>query len=299
MSDSGLERIGFVGAGLMGRGMALHLLRAAHPLTVFVHRRRDGIGELVAQGARETDSLREIAETSDAVVMCVSNADTVRAVIEGMLPNLRRGQLVIDATTSHPKTTWQVAGALAEKGVRYADAPVTGGPVESSAGRLASLVGCDDGDFERVRGIVSCYSKVVYRIGAVGAGHRAKLLNNFVTQGTAVLLAEAYRRARDDGVDWKALYSVMESGAARSGTLEKMVKPALDGDFDGSRFSLRNALKDCSYFCELAEESPRGPSPLANQVRDALRKAVDAGYGDRYVGALLDPGCDAPPKQAK
>ncbi|MDR0440771.1 MAG: NAD(P)-dependent oxidoreductase, partial [Candidatus Accumulibacter sp.] len=294
MSDSSKqERIGFIGAGLMGRSMALHLLRAAHPLTVFVHRKRDGIDELVAQGARETNSLLTIAETSDVVVMCVSNADTVQAVIEEILPGLRRGQLVIDATTSHPRTTRQVAGALAEKGVRYADAPLTGGPAEAAAGRLASLVGCSDEDFEQVRRIVSCYSKVAYRIGAVGAGHQAKLLNNFVSLGTAVLLAEAYRRARDGGVDWKALHSVMEAGAARSGTLEKMIKPALDGDFDGSRFSLTNALKDYRYFCELAEESPRGPSPLANRICETLQEAVDAGYGDRYVSALLDPEYDA------
>ena len=286
------ERVGFVGAGLMGRGMALHLLRAAHPLIVYVHHHREGIDELIAHGARETHSLRELAENSDVVVMCVSNANTVRAVVDDLLPSLRRDQLVIYATTSNPKITRQIAGRLEEKGVRYADAPITGGPNESAAGRLASLVGCNDEDFERVREIVSCYSKVVYRIGAISAGHHAKLLNNFVTQGTGALLVEAYCRARDSGVDWKALYSVMETGAARSGTLEKMVKPALEGDFDGSRFSLNNALKDYSYFCELAEDSPRGPSPLAKQIRNILKEAVDAGYGDRYVSALLDPQVD-------
>jgi 3-hydroxyisobutyrate dehydrogenase-like beta-hydroxyacid dehydrogenase len=289
MSDNERERIGFIGAGLMGRGMALHLLRAGYPLSVYVHRNREGIDELVAHGARETHDLRALAEACDAVVMCVSNADTVHAVVDGLLPGLRRGQLVIDATTSRPKISRQVAELLGEKGVRYADAPVTGGPNESAAGRLGSLVGCDDADFERVRAIVACYSKVVHRIGGIGTGHQAKLLNNFVTQGTGALLAEAYGRARESGVDWKALYAVMETGAARSGTLEKMVKPALDGDFDGSRFSLRNALKDTSYFCEMAEESPRGPSPLAQRVRAVFEEAVEAGYGDRYVSALLDP----------
>jgi 3-hydroxyisobutyrate dehydrogenase-like beta-hydroxyacid dehydrogenase len=264
-----------------------------------VHNNREGIDELITQGARETHDLRELAENSDAVVMCVSNANTVRAVVDGLLPGLRRDQLVIDATTSNPKVTRQIATVLEEKGVHYADVPITGGPNESAAGRLASLVGCNDEDFERVRKIVSCYSRVVHRLGAIGAGHQAKLLNNFVTQGTGVLLAEAFGRARDSGVDWKALYSVMETGAARSGTLEKMVKPALDGNFDGSRFSLNNALKDYSYFCELAEESPRGPSPLANQVRSVLKAAVDAGYGDRYVSVMLDPRYDALRGKAK
>lgn len=286
------ERIGFIGAGLMGRGMALNLVRAGFPVMVHVHRNREGIDELIALGATETNNLRHLAENSDVIVMCLSNADTVRAVIEGLLPGLRRDQLVIDATTSNPDVSVEIAEMLAARGVRYADAPVTGGPRESENGKLGVLVGCREEDFERVRNVVSTYAKVAQRIGGVGTGHRAKLLNNFVTQGTGALLAEAYCRARDAGVDWHALYSVMEAGAARSGTLEKMVKPALDGNYDGSRFSLRNALKDCTYFCETADKSARGPSKLGRQIREILQEAVDAGIGDRYVSALLDPELD-------
>ncbi len=289
-----LARIGFIGAGLMGHGMASHLLAAGHPLTVFVHRHRQGIDQLVERGAQETDSLPDLAAASDVILLCVSNADVVRSVLERLSTELRPGTLVIDATTSHPKVTRDVAVMLATKGIRYADAPVTGGPNESAAGKLGTLVGCNADDFEAVKEIVSCYSRVVQRIGEIGTGHQAKLLNNFVTQGTGVLLAEAYRRARDYGVDWKALYAVMETGAARSGTLEKMVKPALDGDFEGSRFTLRNALKDYSYFCELADSSPRGSCRLANDIRDIFQQAVDAGRGDRYVSTLLDPKLDAP-----
>ena len=288
------ERIGFVGAGLMGHGMALHLLRTGHPLTIYVHRNRDGFDQLVEQGGRETDSLQTLAEQSDVVVMCVSNADTVRSVLDGLMPGLRDGQLIIDATTSDPGVTTQLAARLAERGVRFADAPITGGPRESAAGQLGSLVGCRDADFEQIRRIAACYSKVVHRVGAVGAGHQAKLLNNFVTQGTTALLAEAYCRARDSGVDWPALYAVMETGAARSGTLEKMVKPALAGDYAGSRFSIRNALKDYSYFCAMSAQSARGPRRLAKEIRAVFQEAVDAGFGDRYVSALLDPELDRP-----
>jgi len=285
-------RIGFIGAGLMGHGMASSLLAAGHPLTVFVHRNRQGIDQLVEGGAQETDNLPALAAASDVILLCLSNADVVKDVLQRLSPELRSGTLVIDATTSHPQVTYEVAAMLGEKGIRYADAPVTGGPNESAAGKLGTLVGCNAEDFEAVKEIVSCYSRVVQRIGGIGTGHQAKLLNNFVTQGTGALLAEAYRRARDYGVDWKALYSVMEAGAARSGTLEKMVKPALDGNFEGSKFSLRNALKDYSYFCDLADSSPRGSSPLANAVRDVLQQAVDAGHGDRYVSTLLDPELD-------
>lgn len=288
------EQIGFVGAGLMGRGMAANLLRAGYPLTLYIHRQRAGREALLALGAGETDELGALARQSAVIIVCVDNAETVRRVVDGLLPALTRGQLLIDATTSDPAATREIAARLRERGVDYADAPVTGGPVQAQAGALGSLVGCDQATFPRIQKIASCYSRTVQRIGEVGSGHFAKLLNNFVTQGTTALLAEAYRRARDNGVDWRALYSVMEAGAARSGTLEKMVKPALDGDFDGSQFSMRNALKDLSYYCRLASASEHGTSALAKSIRGVFDQAVAAGLGDRYVSALLDPKLEDP-----
>ncbi len=284
------QRIGFVGAGMMGRGMAKNLLKAGYALTLFIHRKRDGIAALIALGARETQDLAELAGSSEAIVVCVDNAESVRGVVAGLLPALRAGQLLIDATTSDPEVTREIAATLRVRGVIYADCPVTGGPLQAEAGALGSIVGCDAEDFARVQTIVANYSKTVQRIGEVGTGHYAKLLNNFVTQGTAVLLAEAYSRARDNGVDWRALYAVMEAGAARSGTLEKMVKPALDGNFDGTQFSIRNAHKDVGYFRRLAESSARGPSAMAAGIHGVLERALAEGLGERYVSALLQPG---------
>ena len=283
------ERIGFVGAGMMGRGIAKNLLKAGYTVTLFIHRKRDGIAPLIALGAEETQDLAELADRSDTIIVCVDNAQSVRSVVAGLLPALRAGQLLIDATTSDPEVTREIAATLRVRGVVYADSPVTGGPVQAEAGALGSIVGCDKADFGRVQTVVANYSKTVQRIGAIGTGHYAKLLNNFVTQGTAVLLAEAYSRARDNGVDWRALYAVMEAGAARSGTLEKMVKPALDGNFDGTQFSLRNAHKDVGYFRRLAESSARGPSPMAAAIHGVLEYALTAGLGERYVSALLQP----------
>jgi 3-hydroxyisobutyrate dehydrogenase-like beta-hydroxyacid dehydrogenase len=283
------QTIGFIGVSLMGRGMAFNLLKSGRRVSLYIHRNREGIDRLTELGATATSDLEELARRCDIIILCVNNADTVRAVVSDLLPELRSGQLVIDATTSDPTVTKEISEMLRARDVDYADAPVTGGPVQAEAGALGSIVGCDEAVFPRIREIVSGYSKTVQRVGDVGTGHYAKLLNNFVTQGTAVLLAEAYCRARDKGVDWRALYSVMEAGAARSGTLEKMVKPALDGNFDGTRFSIRNAFKDLGYFCGQAAISGRGPSRMAEEIRRVLENAVAADLGDRYVSALLDP----------
>jgi 3-hydroxyisobutyrate dehydrogenase-like beta-hydroxyacid dehydrogenase len=284
-----MERIGLVGAGLMGRGIARNLIKAGHPLTFHVRRERAETAALIELGASQTKDLLALAADSEVIVLCVDHADTVRTVTAGLWPGLRAGQLVIDATTSKPEVSREVAAMLEKIGVDYADVPMTGGPVEAEAGRVGSIVGCEAASFARIEKIVSCYSASVQRVGGVGTGHTAKLLNNFVSQGAVVLLAEAYGRARDAGVDWRALYALMSAGAARSGTLEKMVKPALDGNYDGSKFSIRNSHKDLSYFCELAAASERGPSALAEAIRHVLDGAIAENLGDRYVGVLLDP----------
>ncbi len=283
------ERIGFVGAGLMGRGMALNLRKAGYPVQLFIHRNRQGLEAVFALGASETRDLRELARQSDVIILCVDKAETVRSVVDDLLPELRPDHLLIDATTSDPAVTREIAANLKRRGISYADAPITGGPVQAEAGALGSLVGCDAPTFPRVQSIVTRYSKAVQRIGDISSGHYAKLLNNFVTHGTVALLAEAYGRARENGVDWQALYAVMETGAARSGTLEKMVKPALAGNFDGSQFFIRNAQKDLAYYCRVAETSERGASELAETIRGVFDRAIAADLGERYVSALLSP----------
>jgi 3-hydroxyisobutyrate dehydrogenase-like beta-hydroxyacid dehydrogenase len=289
-SRSGMKTpIGFVGAGWMGTGMAMHLLAAGHPVSVYAHRNRAGVDRLCARGAAEASDLATLARGVDVIVLSLSDAVAVRAVVDGMSLGLRAGHLVIDTTTSDPRVTRELAALLSNRSVRLVDAPVTGGPTQAEAGVLGTLVGCAASDLDAVQRIVACYSSVVQRMGEVGSGHAAKLLNNFVTQGTVVLLAEAYARALDNDIDWQALYAAMYAGAARSGTLEKVVGPALGGDFDGSKFTIRNAAKDLGYYCALAASSGRGGSALGEVIHKRLADADAAGVGDRFVSRLLDP----------
>lgn len=284
-----MEHIGFVGAGLMGEGMAASALRKGHRVTVVAHRSRDAIERLKAAGAQEAPDLPTLARSVDVVAMCVTDAPAVESVIERLRPGLAPGQLVIDMTTSYPEVTRRLAAELAKDGVRLVDAPVTGGPEHAEAGELGTLLGAAPEDVERASAVVSSWSKVVSPMGDVGSGHTAKLINNFVSQGTHALLGEAFRRARQAGVDWQALYDAMAVGGARSAALERSVKPAIAGNYDGVRFALSNAAKDVRYFAAMVEEMDGEPSPLATAVRDVLARYVEAGHGDKRVSRQLDP----------
>ena len=287
MDATGKPPVGFIGLGLMGEGMARRLMAAGHPMTVLAHRRREVVEALLAEGAAEAEDAADLAARCEVVVTCVPDADAVAALAERMIPALGRGRLWIDVTTSRPALTREVAAAVRARGAAFADAPVTGGPPQAASGDLASLVGCDEVDFPAVEAVVGVYSKAVLRFGEAGAGHTAKLLNNLVSQGTMALLAEAYGLARLHSVAWGPLFEAMFAGAARSGTLEKSVGPALDGDYDGARFTIANATKDLRYAVELAG-APYG-CPVARAAYEALRTRAEAGHGDAFVSRLLDP----------
>ena len=202
--------------------MARRLMSAGLTVSVVAHQKRDAIADIVNDGAHEATSNQELARTCPTIVTCVSDATAVESIADQIVPYLGPGQLWIDATTSDPEMTQRIWLQVEATGAVFADAPVTGGPMQAKSGELSSLVGCRREKFNQVKAVVCHYSTIVQRFGEPGAGHTAKLLNNFVTQATGALLAEAYGRARRAGVDWRALYDVMWTGAARSGTLEKV-----------------------------------------------------------------------------
>ena len=284
-----LPSVGFVGAGLMGSGMARCLLAAGHPLSVLVHRNRTPVEPLLAQGATEAQDPAALVEGAQVIVTCLPNADVVETLGAAILPHLRQGQIWIDTTTSRPEVSEKLASHLADKGAVFADAPVTGGPRQAQDGALASLVGCAEEHFPAIEALVRRYSRTVRRFGDPGRGHAAKLLNNLVTQGTTILLADAFQCADRLGVDKQALYDVMMTGAARSGTLEKAVAPALHGQFDGAQFTIENAAKDLRYGRDLITSIAPSRAPVAAVFADRLAALVDSGRGTDFVSTMLDP----------
>ena len=281
-------KIGLIGAGIMGHGVALNLLKARHDLTVITHRNRAPIDDLVSRGASEADSALELARASDAVVLCVTDSPTARSVIETLLGALRADALVIDLTTNDPEAPAEFATAIAGVGAHYIEAPVTGGAAQARDGALGAIVGCDVAQFERARTVLSAFCKRVEHFGAPGMGARAKLVSNFLALGTATLVIETFRQARTLGVDWRKLYELAQLGSGNSAGLRRIMDKALEGDYRGYVFSVSNTAKDLAYFCQLMEDE-KAVSDLAPVLRAVHERAVAEGHGSRMHSELLDP----------
>ena len=284
-------RIAMIGAGLMGHGMALNLLKAGHQVTVMAHRNRAPVEDLVARGAAEAPELSALAKDADVILLCLSTSKIVEDTIGKLRPHLRGGQIVVDAGTTEPETTRRLARELGRSGVGYADAPLTGGPEQAEKAELGVLCGADDKTFAAIEPLLKCFATTIRHFGPPGSGHTAKLISNYLVTGMIALVTEAFAAARKAGLDWGDLFEVMLNGSGNSGVLRKMVAPALAGDFDGYRFSIANAAKDIGYYTELAERLGCG-SDMAAAVAQHFAKAVDTGHGGRNVSHFLDPAID-------
>jgi len=292
-----VEHIGFVGLGMMGHGMAANILKKAYPLTGLAHCNRKPLEDLIGRGASEAADIGDLAAVADVVFFCVTGAPQVEELVyreNGVIDHCRPGFILVDCSTSNPTLSRRIAEDLSARGAHFVDAPVTRAPRDAEAGRLNSLVGADQDVFTRVQPIIACYSEHIHYFGPPGAGHSAKLINNFVTMGYAALIAEGMSLCFKAGVDGAALYEIMSAGGADSGVLRKMVPPLLKGDLTGHQFTLKNACKDVGYFKEFAAGFDFD-SYLVESLLSTYKSAVDAGLGDKMMASLVELHGQYPP----
>ena len=283
--------IGLIGAGLMGSGIAVNLLKHGHAVSVFAHRKRTNVDALIDAGAQEARELPAIARDCQVIMICVSTAEVVETIVGGLRPHLRAGQTIVDCGTSDPETTRRLAREMAHIGVHYADAPLTGGPEQAAKAQLGVLCGADDKTYAALMPLFQCFATTIRHFGPPGSGHTAKLISNALVTGMVALVAETFTAARLAQIDWRDLYDVMLNGSGNSGVLRKMVGPALDGDFDGYKFSIANAAKDIGYYIDMAERLGCA-GKLTEAIAESFARAVETGHGGRNVSRLIDPALD-------
>jgi 3-hydroxyisobutyrate dehydrogenase-like beta-hydroxyacid dehydrogenase len=283
------ERVGFVGLGLMGQGMARNILTKGWPLTALAHRSRTAVEALVAEGASEATSARALAEASDVVVLCVTGSPEVSAVVEGPEGLAAAGKplVIIDCSTSDPSQTLRLAEGLRGEGITLIDAPLSRTPKDAAAGTLDVMVGGPEDVVERVRPILDAFAGRVVHTGPVGTGHTMKLLNNFVSMGYAALYAEALALGAKAGLTPQVFDSVIRGGRMDCPFYQTFFKYVLERDRNAHQFAIRNALKDMSYLAGFASATSFA-NPMGAAVRNSFALAAGAGRGEDYVPQLSD-----------
>jgi 3-hydroxyisobutyrate dehydrogenase-like beta-hydroxyacid dehydrogenase len=283
------ERIGFIGLGLMGEGMAANLLRKGWPLTVLAHRKREPIDRLIALGAVEARNARALAEVSDIVVLCVTGSPQVEEVTTGAdgLASAGRSLMILDCSTSNPASTVQLAAELARRDIILIDTPLARTPKEAAAGTLDVMAGGDAGAFERARTVLEAFAARVIHTGPTGSGHTMKLLNNFISLGYSAIYAEALMMGAKAGLTPEIMDSVWRGGRMDCGQYQAFFEFVLRRDENAQRFSMNNALKDLSYLASFAAGSGVA-NPISAAVRNSFAAAVGTGKGEKFVPAMSD-----------
>jgi 3-hydroxyisobutyrate dehydrogenase len=246
------------------------------------------LARLSTDGAAIAGSVAEVAGTSEIVFLCLPSAKHVRRVFEGdgVLQNIRKGQIVVDLGTSSVSQTRDFAKQLQAKGASWADAPIARTRQAAQDGTLSVMVGATPELFVAIEPLIRCFATDVTNCGGTGAGQVTKILNNMVLFETVNALAEAVAVARRNGVDPALLLDTLSKGSADSFALRNHgLKAIVPGNFPERAFSTEYALKDLSYALELAADAGikiRG----AELIGKVLQEAIDAGSGGAYFPVI-------------
>jgi 3-hydroxyisobutyrate dehydrogenase-like beta-hydroxyacid dehydrogenase len=247
------------------------------------------VADLLAAGATEAASAKDVAAASDLVFICVTGSPQVEASVtgaNGLLAGAHPGLMIVDCSTSEPDSTARLREQCAASGVPFVDAPLSRTPVEAEAGRLNVMVGADQSVFDGLQPILACFAENIFHVGGPGAGHTIKLLNNFIAQAVCTATAEAFAVGQRAGLDLKALVDLVSVGPVNSGLFQAMAK-TLQGQMDGLKFELDNARKDVRYYTHLAEGLAI-PTVMGEAVHQSLALASALGHGKKFVPSLVE-----------
>lgn len=253
------RKIGLIGLGLMGRPMGMNLLKAGHTLTVW-NRTPERAKELVAVGAKQAKTPREVAEASDVLLTIVSDPPALESVLwgheeknDGALGGLKTGSTYIDSSTVSPTLVKKIEGTCRGRGVKFLDAPVTGGDWGAREGNLVFMIGGEAETVKQMEPILRVMGKKWFHLGPNGAGQTTKLAMNAILALQVGAMAEALALVQRAGLSGEQLVEVMQASMARSGVLDVKSPLMLKGDYKPS-FPLRLMHKDLGLALDLANQ---------------------------------------------
>ena len=283
------QRVGFIGLGAMGVGMAANVRKAGYPLTIMGHKRREPVERLLGMGAAEVKTPAELRAHCDVIILCVTTSDAVEEIVNGEQGLLSQGNnpfLLIDCGTSRPDSTLKLGKLLEASGCAMMDVPLGKSAAAAEEGTLNMMAGGSAEDFAKAKPLLETMSENLFHVGGLGIGHRIKLINNGYSMAVAVLAAEAMAVAREGGVDLALVHQVMGAGPNRSDFFDWIMEAAVNGDESKLSFALKNGYKDMGYFNAMADEvGVNATLPTAAHAR--MASIVEAGHGDDNIPAVM------------
>jgi 3-hydroxyisobutyrate dehydrogenase len=280
--------IGFIGLGLMGGNMVENLQNKGFDLVV-MDLNKEAVAKVVARGATTAGTAKELAAASDIVMLCLTTSKVVEMLVygeDGILAGIKEGAVLIDFGTSIPASTRKIGADLAKKGAGMIDAPLGRTPAHAKDGLLNIMASGDRATFNKVKPILDEQGENVFYLGALGAGHTTKLINNFMGMTTVAAMSQAFAVADLAGVDRQQLWEIMSTGPSNSPFMQFCKNYAVDGVSDLG-FSINNANKDLGYFLEMVKDLGT-ESQIAEGTSSNLQAAVDAGLGNGNVPEIMD-----------
>lgn len=281
--------IGFIGLGLMGGNMVECLQKNGFELNV-MDINKDAVKTVLDRGnASEAASGKALAEASDIVMLALTTSAVVEQVVyseNGILAGIKKDSVLIDFGTSIPASTRKIGADLAENGASMIDAPLGRTPAHAKDGLLNIMAAGDQATFDKAKPVLDVLGENVFYLGALGAGHTTKLINNFMGMTTVCAMSQAFAVADRAGVDRQQLYDIMSTGPSNSPFMGFCKNYAVDGVSDLG-FSIANANKDLGYFIKMVEDLDTH-SLIAEGTSTNLQAAFDAGMGDGNVPEIFD-----------
>ena len=284
-----VANLGFVGLGNIGSRVSPHLIRAGYKLTVS-DLNAEAVAALVAQGAAPGASPASVAADSDVIFLSLPSPAIVRAVVagaNGILSEAKPGSTIVDHSTIDPETARDMAKLAAEQGIKYLDAPVSGGVQGAEAGTLAVMIGGDAEAFAAVKPIIDAYAGNVFHVGESGSGQAIKLANNIITAVNIAALGEGLSAAVAAGVDLDTAVQVLSTSSANSHVLSSYFPRTLFSAERPTGFALDFMLKDIKLFLDSTSKTQL-PTPVSNVVGDLYRIGHRDGRGAKDFTSVVE-----------
>ncbi|MBC9251088.1 2-hydroxy-3-oxopropionate reductase [Pseudomonas alcaligenes] len=287
--SANLPTLAFAGIGLMGLPMARRLLQAGYPLRVW-NRSANKCQPLVQAGAHCVERAAQLCEGADIVMLCLADTAAVRDVVfghGGIIESAQAGQLLVDFSSLEPAATREMAAELeARSGMRWVDAPVSGGTPGAEAGTLAIMAGGAEADVERVRPVLAHLGQRLTRMGAVGAGQVTKVCNQMIVACNALVIAEVVALAERAGVDAGLLAQALAGGFADSKPLQILAPQMAESRFEPVKWHVRTLLKDLDTAAKLSREQGSA-TPMSGLAAQLMRLHGAQGHLEHDPATLV------------